>query len=179
MTVFSTQKYCYIWELCFFNRTFSESCQNGFDLCPFWKNMATLDSLRHKCEVLSKRMCEIRDEVWIKLFPTWPLTADHWNQVKEDVCLHSSQEFSWMCSLATGTNMKIIYIYLHISAFQFIISILSCFEGVLSCCFGLITDRENVGGLRWVLGAVMLQETTDDGWCYSELKWKQLLFEPL
>lgn len=38
------------------------------------------------------------------------------------------------------------------------------FEGVLSCCFGLlITDRENVGGLRWVLRAVMLQETTDDG----------------
>lgn len=87
MTVLSTQNYCYIWELCCFNRTFSESWQNGFDLCPFWKNMATLDSLWHLCEVLSQRMCEIRDEVWIKLFSMWPLTADHWNQVKEDVCL--------------------------------------------------------------------------------------------
>lgn len=35
----------------------------------------------------SQQMCEIRDEVRIKLFPTWPFTADHWNQVKEDVCL--------------------------------------------------------------------------------------------
>lgn len=25
--------------------------------------------------------------VWIKLFPTWPLTADHWNQVRDNVCL--------------------------------------------------------------------------------------------
>lgn len=87
MTVFSTQKYCYIWELCFFNRTISESCKNVFDLCPFWKTMETLDSLWHLCEVLSQRMRKIREEVWIKLFPTWPLTADHWNQVKEDVCL--------------------------------------------------------------------------------------------